>query len=117
MVRVPARKKDKKLEIRRSKLFIGQLQLNIITVIKIKKPIDFIRILMYNIFEVVRMPMNSKEMIRFLKRNGFTEIKGGKGSHRRFKNFDTGKVTEVPCHSGELNKNLERVILRQAGLK
>ena len=56
-------------------------------------------------------------MIRFLKRNGFTEIKGGKGSHRRFKNFDTGKVTEVPCHSGELNKNLERAILRQAGLK
>ena len=82
-----------------------------------KKIVDFIRILMYNIFEVVRMPMNSKEMIRFLKRNGFTEIKGGKGSHRRFKNFDTGKVTEVPCHSGELNKNLERAILRQAGLK
>ena len=72
---------------------------------------------MYNMFEVIRMPMNSKEMIRFLKRNGFTEIKGGKGSHKRFKNFDTGKVTEVPCHSGELNKNLERAILRQAGLK
>lgn len=82
-----------------------------------KKIVDFIRILMYNIFEVVRMPMNSREMIRFLKRNGFTEIKGGKGSHRRFKNFDTGKVTEVPCHSGELNKNLERAILRQAGLE
>ena len=32
MVRVPARKEDEKLEIRRSKLFIGQLQLNIITV-------------------------------------------------------------------------------------
>ena len=46
-----------------------------------KKIVDFIRILMYNIFEVVRMPMNSREMIRFLKRNGFTEIKGGKGSH------------------------------------
>ena len=47
------------------------------------------------------MPMNSKEMIRFLKRNGFVEIKGGKGSHRRLKNFATGKVTEVPCHSKE----------------
>ena len=32
VVRVPARKKDEKPEIRRSKLFIGQLQLNIITV-------------------------------------------------------------------------------------
>ena len=34
VARVPARKEDEKLEIRRSKLFIGQLQLNIITVIK-----------------------------------------------------------------------------------
>ena len=41
MVRVPARKKDKKPEIRRSKLFIGQLQLNIITVIN-KKVVDFL---------------------------------------------------------------------------
>ena len=115
VVRVLARKEDEKPEIRRSKLFAGQLQLNIITVIK--KIVDFIRILMYNIFEVVRMPMNSREMIRFLKRNGFTEIKGGKGSHRRFKNFDTGKVTEVPCHSKELGKILEKVILKEAGLK
>ena len=63
------------------------------------------------------MPMNSKEMIRFLKRNGFVEIKGGKGSHRRLKNFATGKVTEVPCHSKELGKILEKVILKEAGLK
>ena len=63
------------------------------------------------------MPMNSREMIRFLKRNGFVEIKGGKGSHRRLKNFTTGKVTEVPCHSKELGKNLERIILIQVGLK
>ena len=34
--------------------------------------------------------MNSKEMIQFLKRKGFVEIKGGKGSHRRLKNFATG---------------------------
>ena len=62
------------------------------------------------------MPMNSKEMIRFLLKNGFEEIQGGKGSHRRFKNFKTGKVTEVPCHSGELGKGLEKAILKQAGL-
>ena len=46
MVRVPARKEDEKLEIRRSKLFIGQLQLNIITVvcnilILVKKTLNF----------------------------------------------------------------------------
>lgn len=63
------------------------------------------------------MPMSSKEMARFLKQNGFTEIWGGKGSHRRFKNFKTGKVTEVPFHNGELSKGLERAILKQAGLK
>ena len=34
VVRVLARKEDEKPEIRRSKLFIGQLQVNIITVIK-----------------------------------------------------------------------------------
>lgn len=42
------------------------------------------------------MPMNSREMIRFLKRNGFVEIKGGKGSHRRLKNFTTGKDDRSP---------------------
>jgi mRNA interferase HicA len=62
------------------------------------------------------MPMNSKEMIRFLLKNGFIQINGGKGSHRRFKNFQTGKVTEVPCHSKELSKVLEKAILKQAGL-
>ena len=46
MVRVLARKEDEKLEIRRSKLFIGQLQLNIITVvcnilILVKKTLNF----------------------------------------------------------------------------
>ncbi len=62
------------------------------------------------------MPMTSKEMIRLLKRNGFVEIKGGKGSHRRFKNLETGKVTEVPFHTGDLGKGLEKAILKQAGL-
>lgn len=84
--------------------------------LRIKKTIDFIRINVYNINEVIRMPMNSKEMIRFLLKNGFIQINGGKGSHRRFKNFQTGKVTEVPCHSKELSKVLEKAILKQAGL-
>lgn len=56
-------------------------------------------------------------MIKLLKKKGFTEIKGGKGSHRRFKNFKTGKVTEVPFHSKELKKGTEQAILKQAGLK
>lgn len=62
------------------------------------------------------MPMNSKEMIKLLLRNGFTEIEGGKGSHRKFKNFTTGRATIVPFHSKDLGKYLEKEILKQAGL-
>jgi phage protein len=59
------------------------------------------------------MPMTAKEMIKFLEKNGFTYIKSGDGSHREFKNFESGKVTQVPYH----NKELEHMILKQAGLK
>ena len=50
------------------------------------------------------MPMTSKEMIKFLLKNEFVEIKGGKGSHRRFYNQSTGKITQVPCHTKDLKK-------------
>lgn len=63
------------------------------------------------------MPMTSKEMIRFLKRNGFTQIKGGKGSHKKFINQSTGRRTQVPDHGQELGKGMEQTILKQAGLK
>lgn len=63
------------------------------------------------------MPMTSKEMIKFLEKNGFTWIKSGDGSHRKFKNFETGKVTQVPYHGSKtLPKGTERTILKQAGL-
>ncbi|BBM35875.1 type II toxin-antitoxin system HicA family toxin [Pseudoleptotrichia goodfellowii] len=63
------------------------------------------------------MPMKPKEMIRFLLKNGFVEIKGGKGSHRRFFNPTNGRITEVATHSKELKKFTEQTILKQAGLK
>lgn len=63
------------------------------------------------------MPMTSKEMIKFLLKNGFIQIKGGKGSHKRFFNPSTGKITQVPDHSKELKKGMEQAILKQAGLK
>ena len=63
------------------------------------------------------MPMTPKEMIKLLEKNGFTYVKSGDGSHRKFKNFETGKVTQVPYHSKELTKKLESMILKQAGLK
>ena len=63
------------------------------------------------------MPMTAKEMIKFLEKNGFTYIKSGDGSHRKFKNFESGKVAQVPYHNKELSKKLEHMILEQAGLK
>lgn len=64
------------------------------------------------------MPMTSKQMIKLLKKNGFTYIKSGDGSHKKFKNFKTGRITTVPDHgSKDLPKPLEHVILKQAGLK
>ncbi|MCI5839498.1 MAG: type II toxin-antitoxin system HicA family toxin [Peptoniphilaceae bacterium] len=62
------------------------------------------------------MPMSSKEMIKLLEKNGFIYVKSGDGSHRKFKNPKTGKVTQVPYHSKELSKGLERAILKQAGI-
>ena len=63
------------------------------------------------------MPMTSKEMIKHLEKNGFVHVKSGDGSHRKMKNFKTGKVTQVPFHGNkDLGKGLERRILKQAGL-
>ena len=63
------------------------------------------------------MPMTSKEMIKLLEKHGFVYVKSGDGSHRKYKNFKTGKVTQVPYHNRDLGKGLEQRILKQAGLK
>ena len=62
------------------------------------------------------MPMTGKEMIRHLKKNGFQKKKGGKGGHQKMYNPNTDRTTEVPMHSKELGKGIEREILTQAGL-
>ena len=63
-----------------------------------------------------KMPMTLREMIKHLKKNGFTEISQN-GSHVKLKNESTGRQTIVPCHSKFLKKGLEQEILKQAGLK
>ena len=63
------------------------------------------------------MPMTPKEMIRFLKRNGFIEMPHTASGHRKMHNPITKRTTIVPCHSKELGKGLETTILKQAGLK
>lgn len=61
------------------------------------------------------MPMTSKQMIKLLKANGFKEVRQN-GSHKFFVNEETKRSTTVPDHSGDLNPNTERAILKQAGL-
>ena len=63
------------------------------------------------------MPMTSMEMIKLLLKNGFKQVPGGKGSHKKVFNQSTGKYTVVPDHKQELGKGLEYKILKQAGLK
>lgn len=62
------------------------------------------------------MPMTPKEMVKYLKNNGF-EIVGQNGSHVKMRNLTTGRQTEVPMHNKDLKKGLETAILKQAGLK
>lgn len=62
------------------------------------------------------MPMNSKEMINTLKKNGFETISQN-GSHIKMYNPSTGKTVIVPYHCKDLKKGLEQAILKQAGLK
>lgn len=63
------------------------------------------------------MPMTPKEMARLLMANGFVEICGNGGSHRKYQNPVTKKTIIIPFHNKDLGKGLERAILKQAGLK
>ncbi len=62
------------------------------------------------------MPMTPREMITYLKQNGFKEVSQN-GSHVKLKNEQTGCQTVVPYHSKSLKRGLEQAILKQAGLK
>lgn len=62
------------------------------------------------------MPLTPKQMIKYLKRNGFKEVSQN-GSHLKLKNVETGKQIIVPYHSKVMKKGLEEAILKQAGLK
>lgn len=62
------------------------------------------------------MPLTSAEMLKYLKKNGFT-ITSQNGSHVKMKNHHTQKTVIVPCHAKDLKKGMEQAILKQAGLK
>ena len=60
--------------------------------------------------------MTPKEMIRYLKRNGFCII-SYHGSHCKLKNLKTFQQTVVPMHNNDLSIGTEQAILKQAGLQ
>ena len=62
------------------------------------------------------MPMTPREMIKYLKKNGFEEIRQN-GYHITMKNRSTGRTVIVPYHFKAMKKGLEQAILKQAGLK
>lgn len=62
------------------------------------------------------MPMKPKEMVKLLKKNGFT-IESQNGSHVKMRNQDNGKQVIVPLHTKDLKKGTEQAILKQSGLK
>ncbi len=63
------------------------------------------------------MPMTAKEMVRFLKENGFEELRQGATAHKVMFNPQTGKKAIVPMHNKDLPIGTEKAILKQAGLK
>lgn len=62
------------------------------------------------------MPIKPKEMVKLLKKNGFTEISQN-GSHIKMRNQENGRQVIVPLHNKDLKKGTEQAILKQAGLK
>lgn len=62
-----------------------------------------------------KMPMTPKEIIKYLKKNGFQKVSQN-GSHIKMRNYDAGIAVIVPYHSRELKKGMEQAILKQAGL-
>lgn len=62
------------------------------------------------------MPLTSKEMIRKLKKHGFV-IVSQNGSHVKLVNTDKNITIIVPYHNRELKKELEKAILKQAGIE
>ena len=63
-----------------------------------------------------RLPqLKPKELIRVLEKLGFV-FRRQIGSHCILRHPETGKVTSVPMHSGDIKRGLLFGIIKQAGL-
>lgn len=64
-----------------------------------------------------RIPaLKYRDVVACLRRHGFEYLRSGKGSHEFWINRQTGKVTMVACHPGDLPRGTVRAIIAQTGL-
>jgi len=56
----------------------------------------------------------SREMVQFLTKNGFEEVRQS-GSHLTLKHSESGRTVQVPMHKGTLKIGTLKSILKQAG--
>ncbi|WEG74398.1 type II toxin-antitoxin system HicA family toxin [Vagococcus intermedius] len=63
------------------------------------------------------MPMTIKEAEQLLKDSGFIEVKGGKGSHRKFIKAGCTRPMILTSHGKELSRVVEQSVLKAVGLK
>ncbi len=62
-----------------------------------------------------RLPtLTARELVRFLKRQGFIEDRQ-RGSHLVLYHPDDNRTVTVPIHRGDLGRGLTRQILEDAG--
>ncbi len=62
------------------------------------------------------MPRKPRELERLLLKDGWI-IKNQEGAHRQYVHpTKPGKIT-IPFHNKEVNKYIERSVLKQAGIK
>ena len=62
------------------------------------------------------MPMTPKEIVKLLQANGFVYV-SSTGSHREYRNPQTGKTGDVPVHAKGFKPGTGKSILKMAGLK
>ena len=59
---------------------------------------------------------NYRQIIKKLKKAGFSFDRYAKGSHEIWINVKTGKRTTIPNHPGEMPEGTLRAIIKQTGL-
>ena len=64
-----------------------------------------------------RLPaLKYREVVVCLRRHGFVYLRPGKGSHEFWIHRESGKVTMVACHPGDIPRGTLRAIIAQTGL-